>query len=956
MIAVLYYFDHSVASQLAQQKEFNLRKPSSFHYDLLLLGFMVILCGLIGIPPSNGVIPQSPMHTKTLATLKHQLLRNRLVATARKSISKNASLGQLYGNMQEAYQQMQTPLIYQEQSTRVLRELKDSTIQMARSMGNIDAPVDESMFDVNKEIDDLLPVEVKEQRLSNLMQAMMVGGCVAAMPFLRRIPTSVLWGYFAFMAIESLPGNQFWERILLLFTAPSRRYKVLEEYHTTFVETVPFKMIAAFTSFQMVYLLICFGITWIPIAGVLFPLMIMLLVPVRQYCLPKFFKGAHLQDLDAAEYEEAPALSFDLTAVVSSVIFECLNVVILYLGLAILIIMYTFMFNFAKYRADLGSQLFLAWTGWVCVWTAFLLFLLAILGACSIINRFTRVAGELFGLLIAMLFMQQAIKGLVDEFRIPKRKTPNLIEFIPSWRFANGMFALVLSFGLLISALRSRKARSWRYGSGWLRGFIADYGVPLMVLVWTAVSYIPHSTVPSGIPRRLSSPNPWSPGAYENWTVIKEMLNVPILYIFGAFIPATMIAVLYYFDHSVASQLAQQKEFNLRKPSSFHYDLLLLGFMVILCGLIGIPPSNGVIPQSPMHTKTLATLKHQLLRNRLVATARKSISKNASLGQLYGNMQEAYQQMQTPLIYQEQSTRVLRELKDSTIQMARSMGNIDAPVDESMFDVNKEIDDLLPVEVKEQRLSNLMQAMMVGGCVAAMPFLRRIPTSVLWGYFAFMAIESLPGNQFWERILLLFTAPSRRYKVLEEYHTTFVETVPFKMIAAFTSFQMVYLLICFGITWIPIAGVLFPLMIMLLVPVRQYCLPKFFKGAHLQDLDAAEYEEAPALSFDLTAVEGNTGIRASLKDDGEILDEVITRSRGEIRRVCSPKVTSSSSTPNADSKALHSPRFMERAHSPRVNELRQEKSPRIGGKVPYSPATGESRPSTLGQPARHSTS
>ena len=35
--------------------------------------FQTILCGLIGIPPSNGVIPQSPMHTKTLATLKHQV-------------------------------------------------------------------------------------------------------------------------------------------------------------------------------------------------------------------------------------------------------------------------------------------------------------------------------------------------------------------------------------------------------------------------------------------------------------------------------------------------------------------------------------------------------------------------------------------------------------------------------------------------------------------------------------------------------------------------------------------------------------------------------------------------------------------------------------------------------------------------------------------------------------------
>ena len=58
------------------------------------------------------------------------------------------------------------------------------------------------------------------------------------------------------------------------------------------------------------------------------------------------------------------------------------------------------------------------------------------------------------------------------------------------------------------------------------------------------------------------------------------MLDVPIVHIIGAFVPASMIAVLYYFDHSVASQLAQQKEFNLRKPSSYHYDLLLLGFLV----------------------------------------------------------------------------------------------------------------------------------------------------------------------------------------------------------------------------------------------------------------------------------------------------------------------------------------------------------------------------------------
>ncbi|XP_077244161.1 putative boron transporter 2 [Tasmannia lanceolata] len=623
------------------------------------------------------------------------------------------------------------------------------------------------------------------------------------------------------------------------------------------------------------------------------------------------------------------------------------------------VLMYTFMFDFVKDREDLGQNLFLAWTGWVCVWTALLLFLLAILGACSIINRFTRIAGELFGLLIAMLFMQQAIRGVVDEFGIPDRENPSQTALLPSWRFGNGMFALVMSFGLLFTALRSRKARSWRYGTAWVRGFIADYGVPLMVLVWTAVSYIPSKDVPSGIPRRLFSPNPWSSGAYSNWTVIKEMLNVPLLYIVGAFIPATMIAVLYYFDHSVASQLAQQKEFNLKKPPSFHYDLLLLGFLVILCGLIGIPPSNGVIPQSPMHTKSLATLKHQLLRNKLVSTARRSISKNASLGQFYGSMQEAYNQMQTPLVYQTPAALGLRELKESTIQLASTTGTIDAPVDESVFDMEKDIDDLLPVEVKEQRLSNLLQAMMVGACVAAMPLLKKIPTAVLWGYFAFMAIESLPGNQFWERILLLFTAPSRRYKVLEKYHATFIETVPFKAVAIFTFFQTTYLLVCFGITWIPVAGVLFPLLIMLLVPVRQYLLPKFFKGAHLQDLDAAEYEEVPAVAYNISLTDGDPHAigrtRNGHTDEGEMLDEIITRSRGEIRHTYSPKVTSSTTNSQDDLKPTYSPRVSERAFSPRMSELRMERSPRFGMKGPESKQTPSPRASTLGQIPHSST-
>ncbi|GJS31044.1 probable boron transporter 2 [Tanacetum coccineum] len=57
------------------------------------------------------------------------------------------------------------------------------------------------------------------------------------------------------------------------------------------------------------------------------------------------------------------------------------------------------------------------------------------------------------------------------------------------------------------------------------------------------------------------------------------MLNVLLVYIIGVVVPATMIVVLYYFDHNIASQLAQQSESNLKKPHSYQYDLIL-GFLV----------------------------------------------------------------------------------------------------------------------------------------------------------------------------------------------------------------------------------------------------------------------------------------------------------------------------------------------------------------------------------------
>lgn len=88
----------------------------------------------------------------------------------------------------------------------------------------------------------------------------------------------------------------------VLISVFSRR--ILEGSHASFVESVPYKTIATFTVLQFLYFAICYGLTWIPIGGILFPLPFFLLIAIRERLLPKLFDANYLQELDASEYEE----------------------------------------------------------------------------------------------------------------------------------------------------------------------------------------------------------------------------------------------------------------------------------------------------------------------------------------------------------------------------------------------------------------------------------------------------------------------------------------------------------------------------------------------------------------------------------------------------------------------------------------------------------------------------
>jgi hypothetical protein len=402
-----------------------------------------------------------------------------------------------------------------------------------------------------------------------------------------------------------------------------------------------------------------------------------------------------------------------------------------------IVLVYKYMFDFAKDRADLGPGLFMAWSAWVCIFTSAFLLLLALGNACAYIDRFTRYAGEALGALIALLFLQQAVKGLVEEFDVSTE---------------NGLWSLFLAFGMLATSMIVRTARSWRFGVGWARALLADYGVPLLVVAWTGVSYASSCN-------RVDTPDLWDDdeGALDSWSVASSMGDVPGRYVGAAVIPAIIITVLFFFDHNVSSQLAQQPEFNLEKGSAYHWDMLLLSLMTLLCGLVGLPPVNGVIPQSPMLTKSLALVSNYPETDGGGGGGgvdEECAEEGAEEGTMTGTMTGAM------------------------TGASRSTSRKDASAV------------VVPIRVVETRGANLFQSLLIGACLGLTPAIRWIPTSLLWSYFAFMALESLPGSQLWERTLLLLTDPRRRYKVYEKPHVAFLETVPFRVIAGFTALQL----------------------------------------------------------------------------------------------------------------------------------------------------------------------
>jgi len=200
--------------------------------------------------------------------------------------------------------------------------------------------------------------------------------------------------------------------------------------------------------------------------------------------------------------------------------------------------------------------------------------------------------------LIAIIYIYNGVRNLVEYF-VEKDLEPALLS-------------LVLGLGTAWLALFLSAARSWSIFNKTARVYIADYGTTFSVLFFCAVPYFGdnYKLTPDYVGYEsnatistLKVPSSFATASGRDWLV--DLGDIPVWAVFAAIIPGFILTVLFFFDHNVSSLLCQAPEFGLKKGSAYHWDFFVVGVQILLTGLIGIPPVNGLIPQAPLHTDSL---------------------------------------------------------------------------------------------------------------------------------------------------------------------------------------------------------------------------------------------------------------------------------------------------------------------------------------------------------------
>jgi HCO3- transporter family len=234
---------------------------------------------------------------------------------------------------------------------------------------------------------------------------------------------------------------------------------------------------------------------------------------------------------------------------------------------------------------------FLPFMAWSLIHAGWLHFLLAMFNAHDWTMRYvTTFSTEIFSLLNSIIYFHKAVQEL-------QRAHDSL-------SFAAFLYAIIGAIGTMLVAIFLSTAESWKpLFHRYVRLGLTEYAAAISIILFIGLPHVGElatlekSTLPISTSFRPTNP--------DRTAFFVQFWKLPVGWIFASIIPGLIITVLFFFDHEVSSIICTIDRYGTKKPGGFAWDIVLLGMTTAMCGILGIPPANGLLPQAPLHSESL---------------------------------------------------------------------------------------------------------------------------------------------------------------------------------------------------------------------------------------------------------------------------------------------------------------------------------------------------------------
>ncbi|WFD33666.1 hypothetical protein MCUN1_000479 [Malassezia cuniculi] len=394
---------------------------------------------------------------------------------------------------------------------------------------------------------------------------------------------------------------------------------------------------------------------------------------------------------------------------------------------------------------------------WTLIWAAAFHCAVAIFNICDYTRFITDMTSETFGLYVGVVYVQKGIELLVRDFD----------------ENANGWLSVTIAILFCVTVYFVTLIGSSTYLPFRLRRIIGAMAFPAGCIFWSGFAHIPGKTLKSVPIARLPITKSFFPTLERGWLV--DFWNINVKYVFIGAPLGLLVMLLFYFDHNVSSVMAQARKYPIHKPAGFHWDFFLLGITTFVSGILGLPAPNGLVPQAPDHTDSLA---------------------------VYAQQQYVDEERRGPQI-----NSVLHVTHVPRVHIER---------------------------VVEQRTSHFAIALLTIGAMTRpiLVSLGTMPRAVFAGVFLLVGWASIESNPIVLRTLSLLQDRSSL-----PFNATPLLQLRRRTIALFVGIQWLFFAATIAVTQ-TVAAIGFPVIIILMIPCRVYYVPRLFTKEELEILDA----------------------------------------------------------------------------------------------------------------------